>query len=450
MLTIGRPASVSALTCGCTLLLSGSLSDVLGSRLMFLTGCALNVAFTLGCGLAQTGLQLILFRAFCGISMSLALPAATSIITSTFPTGKARNIAFACLGATQPVGFSIGLVLGGVLIQSVGWRVGYYICAAVNLLLTLETFFGVPKDAPNAEPITWRRLVFAVDWVGASLASTSLGLLSYVFAIVTSGVDHLKSPANITLIVVAVLLVPAFVYWINLQERRGRVAIIPPSLFKSTEIQPHRARIFASTCLSVFIIYGAFDAYQYFATLYFQEIQHLSPLQTSPRYLPMVVCGCLMNILTGTLVHRISANRLVLVTAILSSGASLLMALAQPQWTYWSAVFVSMALAPLAADTLFTVANLIITEIFPKQIHGLAGGVFNTIAQIGNSVGLAITAVIASEVTKAKESGGIEEVKATLEGYRASFWTGLGAGVVGIVIAGWGLRGSGKVGVKRD
>jgi MFS family permease len=149
---------------------------------MYLTGCGLLMAFTIGCGLAKTGIQLIVFRAMSGIAMSFCLPSAVSIITTTFSTGQRRNIAFACLGASQPAGFSLGLVLGGVLVGSIGWRVGYYIVAGANVLITATAIWGLPSDPRKVAPITWRRLQLEIDWVGALLASTSLGLLSYVFA----------------------------------------------------------------------------------------------------------------------------------------------------------------------------------------------------------------------------------------------------------------------------
>jgi nitrate/nitrite transporter NarK len=191
-------------------------------------------------------------------------------------------------------------------------------------------------------------------------------------------------------------------------------------------------------------------AFNYFTTLFYQEIQNLSPLSTSPRFLPMVLTGTATNIITGMLVHRVNANKLVIGAAALTTIAPLLMALANPHSSYWSMIFEAMLLSPIATDTIFTIANLIITEVFPHEIHGLAGGVFNTIAQIGNSVGLAISAVVAGEVTKAKEAAGEADASALLDGYRASFWTSLAASAVVVVIAGWGLRGSGKVGLKRE
>lgn len=444
-----------ALTCGCTLLLSGSLADLFGSRIVYLIGASLLTAFTMGCGLAQTGIQLIVFRAFSGIALSLCLPSATSMITAAFPSGRGRNIAFACYGAAQPLGFSLGLVLAGALIQSIGWRACYYIVTGITFLSSTAAIWLLPPDNPRRDPLTVGHAVQSVDWIGAGMASTSLGLFSYVLAVVTASSSSIHSPVNIAMLSIATLLILAFVLWIGYRERHGRAAIIPPSLFKSTTSSPHRARIFTATCLSIFCIFGSFMALSYFSTLFYQEVQHLSPLSTSPRFLPMVLTGTATNIITGMLVHRVNANNLVIGAAAMTTVAPLLMALANPNSSYFSTVFVAMLLSPIAADTIFTVANLIITEVFPHEIHGLAGGVFNTIAQIGNSVGLAVSAVVAGEVTKAKEIGlahvaSDAHIAAVLDGYRASFWTSLAASAIVVGIAGWGLRGSGKVGLKRE
>jgi len=177
-----RPASVYALTCGCTLLLSGSVADVVGSRPMYLAGCVLLTLFTLGCGLAKTGIQLIVFRALSGIAISFCLPSAVSIITGSFSTGQRRNVAFSCLGAAQPVGFSLGLVVGGVLADRIGWRYGYYIVTIANIITLCMAVWRLPKNPRDVMPVTWSRLVYDVDWIGALLASSSLGMLSYVFA----------------------------------------------------------------------------------------------------------------------------------------------------------------------------------------------------------------------------------------------------------------------------
>jgi MFS family permease len=436
------PASVNALSCGCTLLLFGSVADVVGGRKMYLIGSFCLTLTTIACGVCRTGIELILFRAAQGVALSLCLPASVMLITQNIPTGTWRNTAFACLGAGQPVGFSIGLVLGGIFVQSIGWRYGYYIGAVLIFLIFIVSIFGIPAD-PASEFRTFsaimKRLKSEVDWTGVLLISTSLGMFSYVLSVLAGGSAHFLEPAPITLFSIAVLLVPTFAFYIRRQERLGRKVIIPPSLWAN--------RVFTSLCITVFVIWGAFNAIQYFLTLFYQTIQSLSAIQTSLRFLPMVVTGATANFVTGWLVKRVRADILVLGSGAITAVAPLLMAIVNPRWSYWTCAFFATAFTPICADVLFTVANLLITSVFPPQTHGLAGGVFNTVSNIGNSVGLAVTAVVASSVTLAEKGPSAETL---MEGYRASYWLCFGANVLVLAVAAFGLRKIGKVGIKID
>jgi nitrate/nitrite transporter NarK len=185
----------------------------------------------------------------------------------------------------------------------------------------------------------------------------------------------------------------------------------------------------------------------YFQTLFFQSVQHLSALQTSIRFLPVVVTGAATNFLTGWLVKKVRADILVLGSASITAVAPLLMAIIKPEWSYWKCAFFATACLPVCVDVLFTVANLLITSIFPPKTHGIAGGVFNTISDFGNSFFLALTAVIASSVTMAEKG---DPVEALLDGYHATFWLCFGAAILVLAVVAFGLRKVGKVGIKID
>jgi len=103
----------------------------------------------------------------------------------------------------------------------------------------------------------------------------------------------------------------------------------------------------------------------------------------------------------------------------------------------------------LTSTVLWTVSSLVISRSFPGKSQALAGGVFNTISQLGNSVGLAITAAIAASVTAHKDSSASEETL-LLQGYRAAYWTIFAAMVLVCFASSIGLRQLGKVGIKQD
>lgn len=156
--------------------------------------------------------------------------------------------------------------------------------------------------------------------------------------------------------------------------------------------------------------------------------------------------GATINVVTGFFVNKVSAGVLVLVSLAIAAVSPLLFAILSPNWPYWWAAFPAMVLSPVASDVLFTVSNLVITSSFPDKTQALAGGVFNTVAQLGNSIGLAATAMLASGIT-ASTSGSSDSL---LQGYRAAFWMCFAAGLVSCVVSYAGLRKSGKVGLKRE
>jgi MFS family permease len=439
------PAAVNSLACGCTLLLSGSISDVVGARKVFLIGEFFLIVTTIACGVCRTGIEVILFRAFQGVALSLCLPSSVSLITKSIPSGTYRNTAFACLGAGQPLGYSVGLVMGGLLVGSIGWRYGYYIGAVLTFMIWIMSQFGIPKDEVIEDQTLstqLQRMKTEIDWIGCGLLSTSLGMFSYVFSVLASGTANFLEPASLALFSIAVVLLPLFAFHSARQERLGRKVIIPPSLLKN--------RVFTSLCITVFVIWGVLEAIQLFLTLFFQLVQSLSPLQTSLRFLPMVVTGSATNFLTGYLVKRVRADVLIMSGAAISAVAPLLMALIDPNWSYWTCAFVATALSPICADMLFTVAQLAITSVFPQQTHGLAGGVFNTVANIGNSIGLAVTAVVASAVTLAENENMGSTAETLMDGYRATFWLCFGFNILVLGVIGFGLRKIGKVGIKLE
>jgi MFS family permease len=178
------PISVFGLTCGSMLLMAGSITDVVGARRVELVGCFMLGVFSLACGLAATGIQLTLFRAFQGVAMAIHLPATVSIVTATVPKGKARNMSFAALGFARDIGYSVGLVLSGVLIQKSGWRLNFFLAGGAMLILATVAVWGLPKekDISTASAGSIKELYHKIDWVGSIIISGGLALLAYVLA----------------------------------------------------------------------------------------------------------------------------------------------------------------------------------------------------------------------------------------------------------------------------
>ncbi|TVY93504.1 putative MFS-type transporter [Lachnellula willkommii] len=435
------PSAVYPLTISTCLILAGSIADVIGNRNINLAGCALTGGFILACGLAHTGIEFIMFRVMQGVAVALCLPTSVAIVSRSVPAGRSRNIAFSCLGFVQPIGFSIGMVLEGVVLDTVGWRFLYYLSGSLCLALFAVSLWALPHD-PVIQGSILTKLRNEIDWVGAFIISTCLAVFSYVLATLSDSVDNIRHPVNIVLLVGSVALILAFILWQGRRERLNLPALIPNSLWRN--------KVFTSVCLTVLLTNAVANAMETFCSLFFQKVQHVSAFGAAIRILPSLVVGFCIQLTTGLIIHRTSPFILVLTTLALSAGAPLLMAVISPRWPYWYAAFPAQLLSPMACDIMFTIGLLAVSEGFPADTQALAGAVFNTVNQFGQSIGLTLLAVVSAVVTKKTEDRGKGKDEALFLGFQAGFWTAFALGVPACLVGGFGLRHMGKIGVKRD
>ncbi|KAH8427104.1 uncharacterized protein LDX57_004821 [Aspergillus melleus] len=176
------PSSVSSLATASSLLLAGSIADAIGPRWVELVGAFVSGGLMIGQGCSRTGEQLVAFRALQGIGLAFHLASSVSIITQILPQGRGRNFAFSCIGLSQPLGFSIGLVIGGILIDTIGWRSGWYIAGGITLVFAVIGLWAVPKSRSHQYADRIHNVKSKVDWVGAGLASAFMALLCYLLA----------------------------------------------------------------------------------------------------------------------------------------------------------------------------------------------------------------------------------------------------------------------------
>lgn len=179
------PSSVYGLTSGACLLIAGSITDLVGARPVELLGITLIGVFTLACGFSNTGEQLVIFRALQGVALAMHLPASVALISGAVPSGRARNLGFACLGFSQPLGFAVGLVISGVLIEKAGWRSGFYLPGSLLLATAVAAVWSLPKlKGSNQDGVVAlvKKVIREVDWVGGMISSGGLAILAYVLA----------------------------------------------------------------------------------------------------------------------------------------------------------------------------------------------------------------------------------------------------------------------------
>ncbi|KAK6086028.1 major facilitator superfamily transporter [Seiridium cupressi] len=164
----------------------------------------------------------------------------------------------------------------------------------------------------------------------------------------------------------------------------------------------------------------------------FQEIEGLSALQSSIRFIPHPIMGAATNVATAYLISRVKIQTLSVFSDLVTLIAPILIATITVGENYWFAPFWALFLSPMN----------------PDEMQSLAGGVFNEVAQFGNSVGLAITAAVAASVTEHSRTS--DHKTALMEGYRAAFWTVFASATLVVAISYFGFRKGGTVGKKDD
>lgn len=252
----------------------------------------------------------------------------------------------------------------------------------------------------------------------------------------TSDNRSISQPATLALLAASLLLLAAFPLWMDHQVRHKRPALIPNRLWR----QP----AFTASCLGVFFCWASLNGIEYFTTLYFQQVQGLSALDSSVRYFSQIVMGTSINAALVYLIPRVRVVTLCVATAAATIVSPALMATAAMDESYWLRPFWALLLCPVNPWVLFSVCNLVISDAFPPEVQSLAGGVFNEVAQFGNSVGLAVTAAIAASVTE--RSAAITEREALMDGFRAAFWTVFASTGMVMLVTFVGFRKIGTIG----
>ena len=183
--------------------------------------------------------------------------------------------------------------------------------------------------------------------------------------------------------------------------------------------------------LAILLLYGTWGIFSVYGTLYFQTIMSATPLQVVAWYVPLGVAGLLLSILEGFILHLVPGRILLIISGLGAVGSQLLLALIPlAGGNYWAWIFPATVLSTVGIDLATILMTVFITTTFPAAQQGLAGGVINSVLQLGVALCLGLTDVI--------QSGTVKEVGLG-RSYKNTFWFGVGAGAVSLVLMGaWG------------
>jgi EmrB/QacA subfamily drug resistance transporter len=389
------------------LLLGGRAADLLGRRRVFLVALAVFiVASTLG-GLATDGTVLIVTRFAKGVSAAFTAPAALSIITTTFPQGPARNKALSVFTATGATGFSLGLVIGGLLTE-LGWRWVFFVPAPVALLTLLGALRLVPAD-----PRRWGR-TRRFDLAGA--LSMTAGMLLLVFTLVEAPSAGWLSERTIGSLVAVVVILAAFV----LRERSASEPLIRLGILRSGTLV--RANLGAMS------LFGGWVGFQFIVTLYLQQLRGWSALETGLAIFPAGLLVATISPRMAWLIGRFGVTRLIAAGLAAVAAAYALFLPIGLDTGYLLGMLPTFLLAGVGFALSFGPLNVAGTNGVASHEQGLAGGLLNTSFQFGGALVLAIVTAVINAY-----SGSSGTPQATLDGFHAAIFVSVGAALLGLL-----------------
>ena len=398
-----------ALLFGGFLLLGGRAGDLIGRKRVFLAGVVVFTVGSLVCGLAQNELWLILARGFQGLGAALVSPAALSIVTTTFEEGAERTKALGVWAAIAVGGGAVGLLLGGILVETLSWPWFFF----VNVPVGIVTFFFSVRLVPESKDEEAHR---SFDAAGA--VTVTAGLIALVWGIVRSSQSGWGSTEVVGSLAAAVVLLVAFV----VIERRSAEPLVRLSIFS--------VRTVRGANVAMFIVAAGLFSMFFFNTLYLQRVLGYSPLEAGLAFLPFTLGIIIGAGASQRLVPALGAREVPLIGLALAVVGLLLFLRLTPEGTSYAVdLLPGIMLISIGMGLTFVPVTLIATSGVPHGDAGLASGLFNTSQQIGGALGLAVLSTIAtSKTTGVVESLGrrpteSETASALVDGFHLA-WIG--------------------------
>ncbi|MGW4030305.1 MFS transporter [Streptomyces sp. NPDC004838] len=391
-------------------LLGGRAADLLGRRRMFLLWLVIFLVFSGLGGFATEGWMLIVARFVTGVASAFMTPASLSIITTSYEQGPQRNKALLIFAGTAAGGFSLGLVIGGLLTQF-GWRWVFFapvILAGVILLAAVRLLPAERKPVRKG----------GFDLAGAAAAAGAMLMLTYGVVRLEHGFHGWAT--TLAVVGVGLLLVALFVA----VERRSAAPLVRLGILRRSSL--------VRADLGALLFVGAFMGFQFMATLYLQEFRGWSSMETSLALLIMGADVILAPTVTPILVNRFGNARVILGGFLLAIAAYAVFVGVGADWTY-AAMFPTFALTGLAFALAYGPLTIAATDGVRPEEQGLAGGLLTTATQFGAAIGI-------SAVTAVHGLYGLTDGASPLGAYRAALVVPLVMVLVGGVLAATGLR----------
>ena len=401
-----------ALTFGGFLLLGGRMGDLRGRRRVFMAGLALFLVTSLLAGLSTSSEMLIVARLLQGAAGAILSPSVFSITLVTFAEGAERNKALGILGGIAGSGAAIGVLLGGVFTEYIGWQWIFF----VNIPIAALALALVPRYVRESKADGLAR---HFDTIGAVTVTASLMLL--VFGL-TQGNRVGWDSAQTILVFSASAVLMAFFLW---NEVRSRSPLVRLGIFrKRTLTGANLVGLGLGT-----IIFGIF----FLLSLYMQQVLGYSAMQAGLGYLAVALTVVVAATISQGLVTKVGVKPVLVVGMALLTIGMLFFAQVSVDGSYWTDLFPGFLIIGVGMGFSFVPISIAALAGVQGPEAGLASGLINTSQQIGGALGLAVLTTIATTHTTSLLESGTAEPEALTSGFSWGFYAAAGFALASLI-----------------
>jgi len=368
-----------ALAFGLALIPAGRLGDRFGHKWVFFSGLALFTVASVGCGIAQDDMQLIVARVVQGLAGGIYLPAVTAYIQLLF-TGRTRGKAFAIMGAVIGVSSALGPLIGGLLIQAFGdtngWRLVFFVNVPIGVIALVAAFILLPSNVEGPGKSG------SVDALGLLLVSG--GLVAILVPLI-EGQDQGWPGWTYLSLAGGIVLITIFGAWEVRVAKRGKSPLVPPHLFS------HPA--FTGGVILALVYFAAFVSIFFTLSILWQAGLGHTALESGVVSVPFALGSIVGASQSGKLAASIGRRVLVIGAGMLAVGLIalwlVLLRVSPSNLTNW--VLLGPLLVAGTGSGLFIAPNAqFIIATVDRQEAGAASGVIATMQRLGTAIGIAI------------------------------------------------------------
>jgi EmrB/QacA subfamily drug resistance transporter len=390
--------SAYLLTYGGFMLLGGRLADLMGRRRLVVAGTLLFFASSISGGAAQNPGTLVGSRLAQGVGAAMMLPAALSILTTTFSHPIDRAKALGAWGALGGLGSAVGVLLGGVLSNYLDWRWVFFVNPPVCLVVLFAVFRLLPADEPRHRG--------RLDVIGAVLLTAAMLLL--VYTIVEAPDKGWGAGRTIGGLIGAGALLLFFAVF----EANQKHPLFPFSIFKIKGL--------GEADLTMVIAMAGFYAMFFFLTLYLQNVLGFSQIKAGLVYIPATFGVAFTAGIGSKLMLKTGTRPLIVLGALLGAGGILWLSYIPAHGTWLGNVFVPLEIMSFGLGFVFVGVTTAAQAGVPEQQAGLAAAMINASTWLGGALGVAIFSAIATSRTNHRLATGVAQREALTSGFRAA------------------------------